>query len=248
MVSVLEHDPELGRHLSPTALEPARCAAIAPLLSLAPGARALATNGHPPRGHLGMLVLEGMVALQVSFGLVGATEFVGPGDLLRPWAMPDSVDVVCARWEALVPTRLAVLDHEFATRVRPWPELTAALLDRYTERLSSQVLQSALRQVRRVEDRVWLMLWHFAARWGKVTAEGRVVRLPNITEEDLARVVGARRQSVSTAIGALTARGAIQRRQEGSWIIRNKPPQLGQPALKRASCEPTSRAHAITSK
>lgn len=226
MVRVLDHDPDLGRHLSARALAPASSAAIAPLLSLARGAPAFATDGPPPRGHLGALVLDGLIAMHVSFGQIGSTEFIGPRDLMRPWSMSDTVDVFKARWEVLVPTRLAVLDHDFATRVRPWPELSAALLDRYTERLASQLLQSALRQVRRVDDRVLLALWHFAARWGQVTAEGRIVQLPHITGEVLAHIVGARRQSVSTALGALSARGAIDRRADGSWVIHDKPHQL----------------------
>ena len=242
MVHVLELDPELGRHVSASALEPASCAAIAPLLSLAPGAPEFTIDRPAPAGHLGMLMIDGLIALRVSFGQIGSAEFIGPGDVLRPWAMSDTVDIFHAQWEALVPTRLAVLDRDFATRVRPWPELTAALLDRYTERLASQLLQSALRQVRRVDDRVLLALWHFAARWGQVGPEGRIVQLPNITGEVLAQVVGARRQSVSTALSALTANGAIQRRPGGGWLVRDKPLQLEHPEGHRRLSDRASRA------
>lgn len=228
MVHVLEHDPALGGHLPASAMYQANSAALAPVLSLAPGVRSFLSDEPAPRGHLGMLVLDGLIVLHVSFGQIGATEFLGPCDVLRPWAMSETVQVADARWETLTPTRLAVLDREFATRVRPWPELAAALLDRYTERLASQLLYAALRQTKRVEDRVLVALWHFAARWGQVSAEGRIVLLPHITGEVLANIVGARRQSVSTALGALVSRGAIQRRPDGSWLIRNKPPQLEQ--------------------
>ena len=47
-----------------------------------------------------------------------------------------------------------------------------------------------------------------------------------VTGEVLANIVGARRQSGSTALTALSNRGAIQRRLDGSWLIREKPPQL----------------------
>jgi hypothetical protein len=37
-------------------------------------------------------------------------------------------------------------------------------------------------------------------------------------------MVGARRPSVTTALGQLMARGAIERRQDGAWILRGGPP------------------------
>lgn len=228
MVHLLEEVPDLGRHLPAAARYQATAEAVAPVLSLAAGARSVVKDEPPPGGHLGLLVLDGLIALHVTFGQIGATEFLGPCDVLRPWAMSETVETADARWETLTPARLAVLDRDFATRVRPWPELAAALLDRYTERIASQLLYAALRQTKRVEDRVLVALWHFASRWGQVTAEGRVVRLPHITGEVLAKIVGARRQSVSTALGRLVSRGAIQRRPDGSWLIREMPPQLKQ--------------------
>jgi CRP/FNR family cyclic AMP-dependent transcriptional regulator len=37
-------------------------------------------------------------------------------------------------------------------------------------------------------------------------------------------MVGARRPSVTTALGQLMARGAIERRSDGAWILRGNPP------------------------
>jgi CRP/FNR family cyclic AMP-dependent transcriptional regulator len=228
VVSVLEEDPELGRALPPPAREEALIAALARVLTLDPAVHALRVAEPPPRAHLGYLVLDGLITVHVRFGSIWSTEFLGPSDVLRPWALSTRIEVTEARWETLTPTRLAALDRDFAHRVHPWPELTAALFDRYTERLASQLLQSALRKARRVEDRIWVALWHFAARWGRVSPEGRVVELPKVTGEVMANIVGARRQSVSTALSTLSDRGAIQRRLDGSWLIREKPPQLGE--------------------
>jgi CRP/FNR family cyclic AMP-dependent transcriptional regulator len=227
MVRVLDEDSALGR-LHPRSRDAARTAAIAPLLTLPPGVTRFLIDEAETHGHFGLLVLDGMVARHVTFGQISSTEFVGPGDAIRPWVVPDGGETFNVRWEILSPTRLAVLDREFASRVRPWPEIAADLLDRSTARIHSQLLQAALRQAKRVDDRVLLALWHFAARWGTVGSEGRIVRIPNITGEVLARIVGARRQSVSTALNALQARGAIQRRPDGGWVIPDRPSQLEQ--------------------
>ncbi|HEY5316781.1 MAG TPA: Crp/Fnr family transcriptional regulator [Solirubrobacteraceae bacterium] len=227
MVRVLDEDPDIGRYLSGRALTLASSAAVAPLLRVAPGPTSFLIDESATHAHLGLLMLDGLIVRHLIFGQIGANDFLGPGDLLRPWlSRGDSSEVVHVTWEALGPTRLAALDQDFANRTRAWPEIATALLDRAAERSDSQALQAALHQTRRVEDRVLLALWHFAGRWGQVGPEGRIVSLRNITRELLARFVGARRQSVSTAIGNLMATGAIRRLPDGSLVLPREPPQL----------------------
>ena len=238
MVRVLDEDPELGRYLSGRALTLASSAAVAPLLRVAVGPTSFLIDESATHAHLGLLVLDGLIARHVSFGQIGANDFLGPGDLLRPWlARGESAEVMHVTWEALGPSRLAALDQDFANRTRAWPEIATALLDRAAERSDSQALQAALHQTRRVEDRVLLALWHFAGRWGQVGPEGRILNLRNITRELLARFVGARRQSVSTAIGQLAATGAIRRLPDGSIILPFEPPQLDQIAPGRRATD-----------
>jgi CRP/FNR family transcriptional regulator, cyclic AMP receptor protein len=238
MVSVFGEDPDLARGLPHGTHESARSAALAPLVTWEPGVQATGIGEPPTQPHLGYLVLDGLITVHLRFGSIWSTELLGPSDVFLPWAMSTRVEVAEARWEALAPTRLAELDGGFATRVRPWPELTAALLDRYAERLASQLLQSALRKARRVEDRIWVALWHFATRWGRVCADGRRVELPKVTGEVLANIVGARRQSVSTALTLLTDRGAIHREPDGGWLILQEPPHLGLEAARAPQLAP----------
>jgi CRP/FNR family transcriptional regulator, cyclic AMP receptor protein len=225
MVPVLDEDPGLGSHLSARALTSARHAAIAPLLELDPGPAHFRIEGPATRGHLGLLVIHGLLARFVSHGSLGSTEFVGPGDAVRPWIVPAHAPDVRVRWEALTSARVAVLDRGFADRVRPWPEITAVLLDRSSSRIQSQLMQAAIRQAKRVEDRVLLALWLFAGRWGQVGAESRTLTLP-VTGKVLAQIVGARRQSVSTALGALQTRGAVERLGQSTWRITQAPREL----------------------
>jgi len=225
MVRVLDEDPELGRYLPAHELKPASMAAVAPLHTIKPGTASFLIDESLTHAHLGLLLLGGLVARHVFFGQLGAVEFFGPGDLVRPWTRRADGPAQ-GRWEVLATTRLAALDQEFANRVHPWPELAAGLLDRAAERSDSQALQAALHQTKRAEERVLLALWHFAGRWGETGPEGRTVSLPNITGELLARFVGARRQTVSTALGRLADSGELRRNPDGSRTLRRRPPQL----------------------
>jgi hypothetical protein len=227
MVAVLDEDPDLGRHLSQRERAQAVPAALAPLIRLATGSASFLLDEPKTHAHLGLLVLDGLLVRHIRFGQIDAAELLGPGDLLRPWVPPrEDAEGIHMRWEVLTPTRVAALDHHFAHRIRAWPQIPAALLDRGIRRSNAQLLQAALRQARRVEDRLLVALWHFAARWGQTTPHGRTVHLPNLTGDTLAKVVGARRQSVSTALGLLADRGAIRRQPDGSLVLAQRPPHL----------------------
>jgi CRP/FNR family cyclic AMP-dependent transcriptional regulator len=244
MVRVLDEDADLGRYLSPSALKLASAAAIAPLHTLEEGPASFLMDEPLTHSHQGLLMLSGLIARHVSFGQIGSSEFYGPGDLLRPWARRGDPSVQI-RWEVLARSRLAALDQDFANRVRAWPELASALLDRAAERSDSQALQAALHQAKRVEDRVLLALWHFAGRWGQSGPRGRTVNLPNVTGELLGRFVGARRQSVSTALGQLADSGALERDADGGFTLPGAPRELETvaPGRRATDRKPRLRKH-----
>jgi hypothetical protein len=65
-----------------------------------------------------------------------------------------------------------------------------------------------------------LVLWHFADRW----APGDGVLVPlDLDHALLARIVGASKATVTTAIGALQRRGALERVEQG-WMLHGPPP------------------------
>ena len=136
-------------------------------------------------------------------------------------------------WNVVEPVRLATLDRHFALSVAPWPEVSAALMDRIVQRSRWLAFQLAVCHVVRVDTRLLLMLWHFADRWGRMTTEGARVRLP-VTHSVLASVVGARRPSVTTALGRLQDAGLIERLADGAWLLHGAPPEdyarIGEPA------------------
>ena len=105
-------------------------------------------------------------------------------------------------WHVLVPARVAVLDAGFAERVRPWPQIALALLRRAGKRAEDLDVQRAIACQPRLEVRLALMLWHLAARWGKVEPGGIRLSLP-LTHRLLGQLVGAERPSVSHALARL---------------------------------------------
>jgi CRP-like cAMP-binding protein len=129
-------------------------------------------------------------------------------------------------WQAFEGVRVAVLDERFAHAVAPWPQIAATLMHRCVLRARRLSLQLALAGVERVDDRVLLVLWHFADRWGRVTRDGVVLRLA-LTHAQLAEVVQAARTSVSSAIGDLRRRGALSvKRRDHCWVLHGQPPPV----------------------
>jgi CRP-like cAMP-binding protein len=90
----------------------------------------------------------------------------------------------------------------------PWPELTRGLLRRAAHRTRALNVQRAIAAQPRLEVRLSLLLWHLAARWGKVEPGG--IRLPiPLTHQLLGKLVGAERPSVSNALARLAQAGLV---------------------------------------
>lgn len=166
----------------------------------------------------GVLVLDGVVAINLRVGDRIAAELVGAGDLLQPRCEEEDALLACELdWRALVPSRFAVLDGPFAQRIQPWPQITGALLRRAGKRAHNLDVQRAIASQPRLEVRLALLLWHLAARWGKVEPGG--IRLPvPLTHQLLGRLIGAERPSVSHALARL-AQGEIVTGQGDEWHL-----------------------------
>jgi len=180
----------------------------------------------PPTPTYGLFVLDGVVSRGVVIDGRRSAELLGPGDILRP-AASDDVDSSIefdVTWEMLEPTRLALLDRDFAAAVAPWPEFAAAMMDRIMRRAHALAFHLAVSHLKLVETRLLVILWYYADRWGRVTPGG--VLLPvRMTHGLLARVVGARRPSVSTALGRLQEKGFLERTENGQWLLLGPPPR-----------------------
>ena len=156
----------------------------------------------------GLLVLEGVIAATVAVGDRITAELVGAGDLIQPCEY-DEAELVCELgWRALSEVRFAVLDAGFAQRVQPWPQIGAALLHRTARRTRRLDVQRAIAAQPRLEVRLALLMWHLAARWGKVEPGGVRLCLP-LTHQLLGRLISAERPSVSHALARLAQGGLV---------------------------------------
>lgn len=224
MVAVLEVEPSLGSHLDPASLLAARREAFAPLLKLGRGRWRWEQSSMQAGNSLGMLVLEGMLARRQEVGGLSYVELLGEGDLLRPWTSEESTTLAsAASWQVLTPAQIALLDRDFALRTRHWPEIAVALLERSSLRSRALVITLAIHGAVRVRDRLLLMLWHLADRWGHVTPRGTVLPIA-LTHENLAQLIGARRSPVTVALGELRREGLVQRERRDLWLLSGEPP------------------------
>jgi CRP-like cAMP-binding protein len=164
-----------------------------------------AATDHGP----GLLVLDGVMALDARVGDRTATELVGSGDLLQP-RVRSAEDILehVASCRTLQTARLAVLDSAFAERARPWPQITDELLRRAGRRAADLDVLRAIASQPRLEVRLVLVLWHFARRWGRVEHSGIHLCLP-LTHRLLGQIIGAERPSVSHAMARLSRSGLV---------------------------------------
>jgi len=226
-VPLLPLDPELGRLLSPDRAEAADEDLVARLHALRTGEWHADRLAQTDPGHVGLLVLDGILVREVVVDDTVSAELIGPGDLVRPWALAEETRLLRSevRWMVLAPCRMAVLDARFAAALVRYPEVNAVLIDRLSERAQRLATTQAISQLNRVDRRLMALLWHLAERWGRVVGGGVLVPL-GLSHRMLAQLIGARRPTVSTALGELARRGELLRREDGTWLLTGEPPGL----------------------
>lgn len=199
VVSVLDRDPDLAEDLSPEELARAREHAIARVVRYPKGAWKVSPGDFDRAGSLGLLVIDGLLVRKVTVGERTCAELLGPGDVTQPWLLagPDSSVDTEINWQIPRAVRLAVLDRGFSARVARWPEVPAAVARRIMLRVHWLSFHLAVCHMRRVDDRVLLVLRHFADRWGRVMPEGVEIDLPSSTGSKPASTPASARRGAS---------------------------------------------------
>ncbi|MGH2931184.1 MAG: helix-turn-helix domain-containing protein, partial [Solirubrobacteraceae bacterium] len=212
--------------LAPALLEP-RAGAV----PAKPARRLNARVVHLPRGELeieaiepdparsiGLLVLDGLLLAHLDAGRAHSGWLVGADDLIRPWDLDQISLARPTGWRVLTPARVALLDGDFSIRAGGLPAVARALVAS-AARTTSWLLATALVMASpAVEERLLLAFALFGERWGIVNHRGVLLRLP-LTHELLATLCGARRPSVTVALGVLARKGVLTRTPEGHWLL-----------------------------
>jgi CRP/FNR family cyclic AMP-dependent transcriptional regulator len=223
-VSLFEVDPDLIEYLDVRQAAAARPRAIVRATTLRPGEREPWSFIAVPNGHLGLLVIDGLLTREMT--LLGRTtmELIGGGDVLRPWDDAEERPSVpwTVGWTVHVPTRVALLDEHLAERVATWPGIATALVKRSMQRAQWLEHHLAILENPRVDVRLLLLFWQLADRWGTVGPDGVTVPL-RLTHRTLGRLVRAQRPSITASLHAMSMRGLIDRRRDGTWLLRGEP-------------------------
>ena len=216
-IPLLRLDPQLGQQMPRSRREAADTALPVQVARVRQGEWEIG-NGRCS-DHLGVLILEGVVAHDVLMGGTTSTELLGPGDLLQPW-MRETQPLLgrTARWYVLAECRVALLDRQVSWQLGGWPEINAALMGRLSERAERLATAQAISKLTRVDRRVLAFLWHLAERWGRMTSGGVLVPL-TLSHRMLGQIVGARRPTVTAAVRLLVDSGEVVRRTDGSWLL-----------------------------
>ena len=169
-------------------------------------------------GGIGFLVVEGALVRCVTAAHRTAGELLGPGDVLAPEAAVAEEPPFGSYWRAVSDVRLAVLDARFARAAVHVPEVLPVLLAGVGRRTGGVSRQLVIVQSQAVEVRILATLRYLADRWGVITIDGLV--LPGfLSHGTLALLLGARRPSVTSAMVRLSARGIVERREDGRWVL-----------------------------
>jgi CRP/FNR family transcriptional regulator, cyclic AMP receptor protein len=226
-VCLLDADPDICGPLPASQLNMARRATRAESIILKSGLhlRDPVDVAHTDDG-LGVFVLSGLLCQEIRVARGRSLELLGPGDLLPPAQLQDdSVVPVHSTWRVVETSRLAVLDREFATRAAGVPALHAALTTRAGQRTHSLAVRLAIAQIARLSDRLLLLLWHLADRWGTV-APGKVLLPLPLSHAMLAALACAKRPSVTVSLHELAERRLVICSTRGFVLNGNPPTEL----------------------
>jgi hypothetical protein len=220
---VLDEDGDLADLIPHAQFQTARQASLAGVMELPSGWWDARIDADRARDGYGLLVLEGVLVRRVGFAGRFGAELLADGDLLRPWEYDgDETIGFETTWRVLAGARLAVLDSVWAERMARYTRVGPALSGRALSRSRRLAAMMAISQQPRLDERLWMLFWELADRYGRVHADGVYLDLP-LTHEVLSHLVAARRPSVSGALTKLAEQGRV-RREGRRWLLAGNPP------------------------
>ena len=203
-VSLLDIEPALGAQLCPDQFRDARNGCTATVVALERGAR----RAHGDES--AFFVIRGVLTRRLTIGDRRGLELVGRGDVVYPAS-------TAGEWRVEETALLGLLDEHFHRCAATWPRLTMALQERSVLRSHSLLVRLAIVEHPHIVQRVHLVLWHLADRWGTLEPEGAFLPL-KLSRVALADLVCSTRESVSRSLGELERRGDVRARGTGYFL------------------------------
>jgi CRP/FNR family transcriptional regulator, cyclic AMP receptor protein len=235
-VSLVDVDPDLVTGVPEEDRQVARRTLVVPAVALEPGMW-LPPDDLPFALLIGLILIAGVLSREIGFAGRRTAELLGAGDILRPWDEDGPHGITPATWRVHSPARVAVLDARFARACGRWPAVAEAVASRHARRAQALSRRLAVAQLPAITDRLLLLFCELAVRWGRVTPDGIRLSVP-LTHSTLAALVGARRPSVTTALGILANQGVVER-IPGGWMLHGDlqrlAAQVEDPALRTAA-------------
>jgi CRP-like cAMP-binding protein len=145
-------------------------------------------------------------------------DLLGPGDIVALGHASEPLLATGEHWHVSGSATVAILDDRVLPALHAWPALSSRLIARAARQAARAAEQRAISQLPRVELRIRALLWHLAERWGRMGTNGVVLPL-ELTHGALGHLVGARRPTVTLALGELARDGAVIRREDGAWML-----------------------------
>ena len=219
-VRLLDVDPDLGSDLSDHERVNAQDHAVLPALDLEPGPWSVTQlqGSGKTRGELhGFMVIDGVVSTAAWLAGRRCVRVITEREIILLARSADTSLPVSWAWSTLTAARLAVLDDRLLVIAGRWPRLFSAILKRAAAQERQALLQQAISQLPRVEDRLLALFWVLADRRGSVRSDGILVELP-ITHQSLAEMIGAQRPTVSLGLARLGELGWLCDTAAG-WLI-----------------------------
>jgi hypothetical protein len=240
-IGLIDVDPQLGVELTDNEREVARRAMVAGTINVPVGPWEEPAAGYGPGNAYGVLVVEGFMLRTVTIGERTTGQLFGPGDIMQPWPTEDlpspvSVEVT---WAAVSPAVLARLDDRIIAMAARWPSVLRRLAWRASSVAGRVSLQVAIARVPRLEERLLLLFWGLAERWGAMTPNGMLLPI-RLTHEAIAAMTAASRPPVSGALSQLSRDELLARVPEG-WLLT----LAGEERLKEALERPEETLGAV---
>jgi CRP/FNR family transcriptional regulator, cyclic AMP receptor protein len=168
-------------------------------------------------------VVDGLIAQRVQLRDRRRVTLVGPGDVVAPSEHHSGTVGVAETWTTLERVCMAILDRDFERAATGVPGVISGVVARVGRTSRGLALQRALSQIPYLSTRLLMFLWFVGDRWGKVDAFGITIPL-RLSHSLLAELLGARRSSVTLAVGELERHGRLSR-VRGRFTLHGSPPE-----------------------